>query len=401
MREHTGLKVLLAVVIIVFLGSQIYSSVYKPITTQAAMVYTATDGLEITGHIIRQETVVENSSSGVLHFLVSDGERVAKNGVIAEIYDSASVSITVSKIDEISERIKDIEEIAAYNDIQAPDIALANSKVNNALNDMIYNLSAGNYSTVHEDSAELLSVINRRQAITGEQTDFSYQLDSLKSELESLNASLPSPKGSVTAPLSGYFVSTVDGYENVLGTDNLDEITPEKIDALKAEKPSGKAVGKIVSDYEWYIAAKVTVNESLKYKQDQSLEIKTNIKSSPILPVTVKQINLSEKGDEATVIFSCKQMNSKLASMRSGSMTVITKQHTGLRLSRDALRVVDGTAGVYVITGITVKFIPVEVIYSTEDYILCKQEQSNDTVLRLYDEVVVKGKKLYDGKIIG
>ena len=44
---------------------------------------------------------------------------------------------------------------------------------------------------------------------------------------------------------------------------------------------------------------------------------------------------------------------------------------------------------------------PVNVIYSTEDFIICEQKRSEDTVLRLYDEVVVKGKGLYDGKIVG
>ena len=64
------------------------------------------------------------------------------------------------------------------------------------------------------------------------------------------------------------------------------------------------------------------------------------------------------------------------------------------------MRVQDGKTGVFVRSGMTVKFVGVNVIHRTDEYIICEQEVSNDTVLRLYDDVVVKGKRLYDGKII-
>ena len=95
-------------------------------------------------------------------------------------------------------------------------------------------------------------------------------------------------------------------------------------------------------------------------------------------------------------------MNSTLACMRTGAMTVINKEYTGLKVSKKALRVVKGKTGVYVLSGINIRFLPVEVIYTHEEYVICKQIKENaDNILRLYDQVVVKGKNLYDGKVIG
>ena len=82
-------------------------------------------------------------------------------------------------------------------------------------------------------------------------------------------------------------------------------------------------------------------------------------------------------------------------------MTVVNAVHSGLKVDKRALRVVDSQTGVYVISGITLDFVTVKVLYSNDDYMICEQTQSNDKVLRLYDEVVVKGRKLYDGKIVG
>ena len=48
-----------------------------------------------------------------------------------------------------------------------------------------------------------------------------------------------------------------------------------------------------------------------------------------------------------------------------------------------------------------VKFVEVNVIYSDDDYMICEKQTDDEKVLRLYDEVIVKGKNLYDGKIVG
>ena len=91
-------------------------------------------------------------------------------------------------------------------------------------------------------------------------------------------------------------------------------------------------------------------------------------------------------------------MNSELATMRSGPMTVVKAEYSGLKVQRSALRVVDGKRGVYVLSGMQISFVPVEVLYYSDSYIICKKD--NEGGLKLYDRVVVKGKNLYDGKIV-
>lgn len=400
MRDHKILRAFLIVIALTFIVHQLYSSLYKPITTVAAEYSTVVDGLDVTGVIIRSENYITSNRSGALHFVAADGERVAKDGVIANIYSNASASVSVSRIEELKKQIADIEEIQGYNDVQAADLGLVNNKVNNALDEFIRRSAAGNFSHSNESADELLTAINRRQMITGEQLDFSAQLSALKSELESLQAALPQAQGYITASSSGYFVSGIDGYETVLTTSNLESITPEFLDGMKAQEIPKNTIGKMVADYEWYIAAKVTLNDSLRYKVGDSLTITTSVKSSPELSVSVAYINVSESTDSAVIIFSCQQMNRELASMRSGRMTIVNKVYSGLKIPKKSLRVSKTQTGVYVKSGISLKFVPVNVIYSTDSYIICEQQKSVDTVLRLYDEVVVKGRRLYDGKIV-
>ncbi len=398
MKGSTVLKVFLVLLAVVFISNQLISSLYNPVKTENAVFYTATDGFDITGVIIRSETLVSYSEGGVKHFIVSDGNRVSKNGVIANVYDSESASIAVSERQILEKKIAEIEDILGYNDIEAANLDLINSKINDRINELIRTASAGNYSNMNSAAEDLLTAIWRRQAAMGESTDFSSQLKALKSEL---STPLPAAQKQIRAEKSGYFVSTTDGYEAIFNSEDVSTITPELLDGAKPQKHSDNVIGKIVSDYEWYIAAKVSINDSLNYKEGDSLNILTAVKSSPTLSVTVKKINISDTTAQAVVLFACNEMNSELASMRSGPMTVVKAQYSGLRVPRKALRVVDSVKGVYVLSGMQVSFIPVDMIYSNESYIICKKQNDTEKALKLYDRVIVKGKKLYDGKIVG
>ncbi len=401
MKKNTVLRIFLITFIAIFVFHQAYSSIYKPVVTESAEFFETVDGLKINGTIIRRESIVTGSKNGSLHFAVENGMRVAKNGVVATIYESDEASITLSAISDINKQIEDIEDMIAYNDLQAVDLDVVNSKVDKALNGVILGTRGNNFSGVNDNLSELLSAINRRKLITGEETDFSDKLAALKDKKAKLEASLPADKGSIRAAQSGYFVSSTDGYETVFTGEDLSAVTSEFLSSAEPKATPKNAIGKIVSDYEWYIAAKISLNDSLKYKEGETLTVKTEIKSHSSLSVTVKKINVSEETGEAVIIFSCQQMSSELATLRRGNMTVVSKTFSGLKVPRRALRVIDGKSGVYVLSGRSVRFIPVNVIYRADDYVICEQQVSNSSVLRLYDEVVVKGRNLYDGKVVG
>lgn len=410
-------KLLTAVIILLlgfFLIYQLYSVFYNPISTEIVTQYTATDGVNITGIIIRDEELISGNSSAALHFEVEDSARVAKDGVIADIYATEAQSIAATRAKEIEKEISSIEEIEKYNDLNAVDINLLNSKFYACLNSFIAKSNTGRFTALSDDKNEMINLINRKQLATGNSIDFSAQLASLKEELSKVRSQAGSPSGSIKAPKSGYFVSTADGYEGVLTTDKLNSITPEFIDGLKPDTASSDSsvIGKLVSNYTWYIAAVVSIDDSVLFKKGDSLTIKTDIKSNSEINVEVYGINMSAADDRAVVIFSCQEMSGELSSVRSGAMTVVRSTYSGLKVSSKALRMINkeetdengnavtkSVTGVYVITGMTANFVPVNIIYSDEGYAICEYS-SEDGNLRLYDEIIVKGKNIYDGKII-
>ena len=99
------------------------------------------------------------------------------------------------------------------------------------------------------------------------------------------------------------------------------------------------------------------------------------------------------------MVFSCNYVNGDLAAMRQKEMTAVLETYSGLQVNSKAIRFVDGKKGVYVLSGSTINFVPVNVLYSTDSYCIC-EEQTTGLRIRLYDEIVIKGKNLYDGKVV-
>ncbi len=404
-----------AVIVICFVAYQCYASLYNPISTEIVTQYEMVDGIDVTGVLIRDETLIQKSGNGTIHFEVSDSERVAKDGVIASIYSNQSQSIAATRMDEVQSEIDNIKEIEKYNNLEATDINLINSKIYENLNEIITASNTGYYGGLEANREELLNLINRKQIATGEKVDFTSQLATLEAELASLKTQAGSPQSKITTSKSGYFMSVSDGYETVLKTDNLSAITPEFLDKLKPVQVDEKStLGKIVADYKWYIAADVSINDSLSFKEGDRLKVKTFLKSNREINVTVDRINMSEDQDRATIILCCQEMSAELSSMRTGAMTIIKHTYEGLKVNSKALRtknveVTDqngetktvSQTGVYVLSGMSVEFVPVDIIYSNEKegIVICRQESENGKLM-LYDEIIVKGKNMYDGKII-
>ncbi len=393
------LKWAAVIFIAVYLIAQVYSSFVAPITTDTVYTHSSYTGYDTVGFVVRNETVVEDNISGILSFAVADGGRVSKGGTIASVYQNAADADNRIKIEELDKRIATLEKIQTYNDLNATDLSSVNNSIHKALSDIADNTQNGNvikgdyYDTLLENMA-------RRQIITGQATDFNALINLLKAERDSLKASVGQSLGSVTSPASGYVIYTVDGYEDALQVDSLEHLTAEQLKSVKAGTVPDTAVCKIVSDYEWYIAATVPFDESLNLKLDSKVKLKTTLQSVPELTATVKYINKKSVGSDAVIVFTCDTMNKELAQTRNIDITIVYEEYNGLKVDNRAIRVVDGQKGVYVLLASQVRFVPIEVIWNGENYSIVKREASEKKVLRIYDEIIVKGKNLYDGKII-
>lgn len=394
-------KIGLSALMLIFLVYQIFSMVYKPITTATAVYFETYSGIEINGYFVKEESPINYKVTGTERYIATAGEKVSKGGTIAEVYPSAEVAAAYEKADEIEEQIKILESINSVTDPSSVDLNTLSNHITKAYIELMKSTDLGEYSALNEKLSQLLIHLNRKQMITGEVHGFDNLLASLKAELTALKSGLTAPASRVIAEKSGFFVPQTDGLETTLNFDAVDTVTDENFDSLVKAKNT-ESFGKIVSAQNFYIIAKMQGDDYLSFSEGKTVKLKTSIIGAEELKATVHKINVSDSKNAAVIVFSCGTMNGQIALARSAPMTIVTEEYSGIRVSKNSVRVVDGVTGVYIVQGSSVKFRPIEIVYSTDTFAVCKQnEDGSSKTIRLYDEVIEKGKDLYDGKYIG
>ena len=98
-RILIGGLTLLAVVYVLYLLLNINFGVYP---TENAVEVTVTDKIYANAFIIRDETYVTNSSSGVVSYTVEDGDEVHSGGTVAKVYSTEEDAAARTKADTVA-----------------------------------------------------------------------------------------------------------------------------------------------------------------------------------------------------------------------------------------------------------------------------------------------------------
>lgn len=392
---------LAGLLLIVYLGYHSLVVPYTSIKTEEATAHTARETIVSDETlIIRDEHTVTGNVNGSYRYNISNGERVANNGTIAEIYSSAAAVESLSRIDNLDRQISNLKALGNIAGGAVTDIGQINNQIDESLFRVLRSVEDNDFSDVRDYAVDYLTAVNRRLAVTGQQVDFAQTISALESERSALEATVGNSIGTVKAPSAGYFVTGVDGYEDVLTPEGISTLTPDIFNSVKPSAVDSQAVGKVVGDVNWYIAVKVSFEQSLQFSVDQSVNIEVSSASVVNVPTKIVSINKGEATGDAIIVFGSTFMNSELSGLRTPSVKIIVKSVDGLKVSSAAIKVNEGKKGVYVSNGSTVKFVPVNVLYTGNGYVLCERGDPLADGLHIYDDVVVKGKDLYDGKSI-
>ena len=386
------------ILLIVYLLYQTVFTSLSSIKTETAIAYTAEETISAEGYIIRDETIItsDDAKGGVLNYEIADGNRVAKGGKVAGVYKSERDVEIKAQIAELDNQISNLSVVCNMDMSNVTDLSRIDSQIKTGLIDLLDSVDGGDYSSLSAAADEYLTLLNKRLVAIGAETNFSARLATLQSRKAELEAQLGTAID-ITSESAGYFVSSIDGYENVLGTDSVKTLTKEQLESIKPEETKAEnVIGKTVDSVDWYIATVLSFEDSLKFTEGQALRIRVPLQTATELPVTVEKINRDAASSETVIVFKCGYMNGELSLIRTQPLTIIVSSSEGLYVPNDARRIVDDQIGVFVKTGNAIKFKPIEVIYNGTGFVICKK----DGELRLYDEVIVKGNDLYDGKIV-
>lgn len=401
------LTIVLVIGVLVYLAFQVYRSVFSGVDTEMAVVHSVYDSIDAEGLIYRSEKLVSNPKSGYPYFVVSNGTRVAKDSKIASVYSDANSGQIGQEIESIDEQIAIYKDIMADSSANRMTLESVNEQTFDVVTRLVRNTETGNFLNVGSSQVDILSLLSKKQGITGKSIDFTAKIKELEKEKANLKAKYRSPKQTVKAPVAGYFSNEVDGFESKLKTEDLSSLTVEKLNNnLKMDvEASGSYCGKIVSGYEWYIACVLPERYYDSLGKGTSLSLKMSFVLDAAVPVTVAQDCKKDGKGNMVVVFRCDYMSPELATVRKEPIQIQLKEYTGLKVPKRAIVFnEDDEQGVYIRSGNVVSFRKIEQIFSEPaDYVICRDTTEDPTkrdYLRMYDDIIVGGKDLYDGKII-
>lgn len=395
-------SVVLSIIVISYIVYNAFAYSYSPIDTQRLTEETTIEEtIDFKGFALRDEKIIDTSASGTVIPLAHDGKRVANGDDIAVVCQNDDQAAAYTKLESLKqelERYKNINDPDGTQELSADKL---NTKISDAYDDIMDAVTTGAYDELPDALTAYADKCATKQILTEGSIDLSAKLTSLENEIAALTAQNIN-YSSVKAPKSGYYINTIDGYESALSYKDALSLTSQQIEsALNAEPAavSGNSLGKIVESYKWYIVGE-TENQNSSYFKNGA-KITVNFPKEGVNHVTMLVEKADTQGDKMTVVLSCSLMDETFANMRTEDMQIVTKSHTGYRVPSNVIRFdEDNNTGIYVLRGKIITFIPVEIIYTEDDFAIISSSSSNGKSVRLYDEVIIKGKELEDGKVI-
>ena len=390
---------LLAAVVIYF-AVQGYQYFSDPINTTLVYLSVEEETVDVNGYLIRDEETFR-SDAGTLSHSLSEGERVGRNQTMAVAYPDSGALNRVEQLNALQLQLEQLSfSLVSYLD---PDAALKlDSSITSDLLSLRRMVASGEYSRAEEEVASLKGAILKRDYTSASQEEIEAAIKDTETQISQLENSLNG--NAITAPEGGIYSAACDGYESVLTPELLDELIPSTLDGVKpVESDSAANVGKLIYGDTWYYAANITDAQAEQLGGRSSVTLRLAKGLDEDMTMKVVSISRSENG-KRTLLLSSDKYIAQTTQLRHQMGTLVLRTYEGLRMPSNALRVSeDGVTGVYCLLGVRAKFKPVQVVFQGDGYMLVKAvaDDSESSMLRRGDQVIVTAAELYDGKVVG
>ncbi len=418
---------------LVYVGGQAMQVVDPPNAYETALLCTVSDAVEANGVLLFEETLVPGE--GNLGYLATDGERVSAGTVVAEVYTDASQSALRAQLTELDRQIALLEKSQNTSSTQI-DLLLKERAT--ALYDLMEALDHGLYEATSEGREAYLLAQNKLRVTTGEAADFNAEIAALQEQEAVLEAQLGTP-AQITSPVTGYFIGAQNTRQRTVSTEEILALDAAGLNALLEQGVDTEltgCAGKVVSSFTWYYCGVCTAQQGKKLLDadggplSRKIEIRFPGQVEEGMSARLTEVTVDEASGLARFVVRCDSINGDVLKLGQAPAQIVVGTYTGLRVREAAVHYVleekpagstaeqeDGQGeeqgenyipGVYIKYGNLARFCRIDPVDDAHplvkdgDYLIVPVKGTAGSVseVRLYDEVIVSGQNLYDGKLL-
>lgn len=263
-----------------------------------------------------------------------------------------------------------------------------------------------NMQEIVEYKNNISSYIVKKAKIAGSLSSAGTYINDLILKRNNLEQTLNDGAKYVYSKQSGIVSYRIDGLEESLSINNLENITSDYLKSLKlttgqiVSKNESKA--KVINNFECYIAVTLNSEEAKKAEEGDKLKLRLSNQEE----VSAQIYKIKDEGNEKLIIFKITDGVENLINYRKISIDVIWWNDTGLIVPKSSILYEDGKSYILVKKNTNFNKILVEVKkendnnclinnYDTEELIelgYTTEEINKMKTVKLYDEVVVDPK---------
>ncbi len=363
----------------------------------AVRPYTASDSQVFTGYIFKEETLLSSRTSGMCNYHYYDGEKVAANRTVADVYGSANTAVSQS----ITEIKKQIEILRASMSLGKLTLDEVNRKIELVSYEITQKNAAGDTAAADALGDELLILMAKKDLLSSGKDDYRQEITALENQKQTLIASLGYPIESVVTPNSGYFYSETDGYEEIFTVQAAKNLTIEVYDNLAASAPNKKTntVGTLVTSSGWYYATKISEREAEGFLVGTTYEclFPDNSHTDAIAMNLIKKETSSA---QTLLVFYSSSLPRSFDTTRTQRMQANRGSYTGFRIPAEVVRAENGKTFVYIFFDGVAEKREVDILWEQNGYYIVSSENTGPGMLKLNDLIILNDTKLYEDKFI-
>jgi len=323
--------------------------------------------------------------------------------VIAEVYSSQNDLALQQEIEALNAQKSVLTDAQALVGTDTSQLESFSNQIYDKHSQIMQLLYDEDYKSAASLKSDMLNLYSKKEIVKGTETSYQQKILEIDNRINMLRGQISREPYAISIGETGYFVSKVDGFEDELNSATVFDLTKEQIEHVIAQgeqetNPTG-VIGKLIDGYKWYMVAVLdTVRLGTVF---EGATVTLHIGSSQ-QNVKADIVSLERQADGSSIcIFECDMFSSEFVDGRIAQVKLLMEDYEGIRIPTDAIRVEDEKVGVYVQNGIRVEFKQIKQIISEEDYTLVVDTSDLSGYISLYDTIIVEGKELYDGKIIG
>lgn len=398
--------IFLAIIVIIFAICLLYNVVslfINPSDTFMIENGKISSSDEAEGYIIRDEKLFqgENYKNGISQ-IKTEGQRVAKGDPIFRYYSNNEQNL-VKKISELDSQIQ--EAMEEGNNIYSSDIAVLEKQIEDNIQ-LIANTN--NMSEITEYKKNINSALTKKAKLVGDLSPSGSYIKKLISQRTKYEEKLNSGSEYIKATVSGTVSYKIDGLEETLTPDSLNNLTEEYLKSLNLKAgeivPTSEEKGKIVNNFYCYIATIVNSDEAKNAQINDNVKLK--LSTGDEVKASIEYIAEQDNG-KRLIVFKITKCVDKLIEYRKISFDIIWWSADGLKVPNTSILKEDDKA--YIIrkrVGYSDK-IPVKVLKESKNYSIIEnytslelkelgytaEEINNAKTIGLYDEILLNATK--------